>query len=662
MNNAYYSSTVDSFLIEDTECIRDDLLDNDEQASSEQVYAWGYSIDVLKSQLSKYKGMDILLEYSLPRVNTRIDAVLLYRGIVFVLEFKCGEHHYTEKAYNQVIDYAFDLHFCHEGSKDRLIVPIEVATDAATRTNEIVIEDRVIYPLRCNKTNLAENIDRVLEFYTNESPIDAKVWADSAFKPTPTIIEAARYLYYNHSVEDIKKHDSTNLTDTISVVNDIIRKTKSEGTKSICFITGVPGAGKTLVGLTVAIDNSNEKTGEHAAFLSGNGPLVDTLTEALARDIEKRERKDKNKAYSAAKSFIHNIFKFRMDGIQDPSHVSPEQVVIFDEAQRAWTKAKLVKFLENPRRKSQRVFGYQYSEPESLIHQMNRRKDCAVIVCLVGGGQEIYEGEAGLSEWFDALKKIGGWNVFVTPELKDPVYLRGARWNDMIEGLNIIEEPDLHLTVSMRTVRTDCLNRFVESLLSLDVKSASDSYNKLGRKFPLVITRDLEKAKQWVETIAVDSDRYGRLMSSQTKKILDAVNGIQTSSWERFDAPSWFLNDKGDPKSSFNLDTYASEFDVQGLELDYAIVEWGSDFRYVSDTWHFYKKWYSDWKELGAMTDGIEALPLNQNYILNTYRVLLTRCRKGMVIYIPEKIPGSSLPVDNDGIYRLLKSIGIDEI
>ena len=184
MNNAYYSSTVDSFLIEDTERIRDDLLDNDEQASSEQVYAWDYSIDVLKSQLSRYKGMDILLEYSLPRVNTRIDAVLLYRGIVFVLEFKCGEHHYTEKAYNQVIDYAFDLHFCHEGSKDRLIVPIEVATDAATRTNEIVIEDRVIYPLRCNKTNLAENIDRVLEFYTNESPIDAKVWADSAFKPT----------------------------------------------------------------------------------------------------------------------------------------------------------------------------------------------------------------------------------------------------------------------------------------------------------------------------------------------------------------------------------------------------------------------------------------------------------------------------------------------
>ena len=232
----------------------------------------------------------------------------------------------------------------------------------------------------------------------------------------------------------------------------------------------------------------------------------------------------------------------------------------------------------------------------------------------------------------------------------------------MIEGLNIIEEPDLHLTVSMRTVRTDCLNRFVESLLSLEVTSASDSYNKLGRKFPLVITRDLEKAKQWVETISVDSDRYGRLMSSQTKKILDSANGIQTSSWERFDAPSWFLNDKGDPKSSFNLDTYASEFDVQGLELDYAIVEWGSDFRYVSDTWHFYKKWYSDWKELGAMTDGIEALPLNQNYILNTYRVLLTRCRKGMVIYIPKKIAGSSLPVDNDGIYRLLKSIGIDEI
>ncbi len=665
MNNTFYRSNVDSFLDERVEPIRSELLDSDPKASSEQVFAWECTINILKNQLSKYEGMEIALEYTLPRMNSRIDAVLLYRGIVFVLEFKCGERQYKEKTYNQVIDYAYDLHFCHEQSQGRLIVPIEVATEAPVIENEIVEEDRVIFPLHCNKSNLSKYIDLIVEKYPDEKPIDAKVWLDSAFKPTPTIIEAARYLYYHHSVDDIKKHDSTNLTETIDVVNDIIKKTKQNGTKSICFITGVPGAGKTLVGLTVAIDNSNEKTGEHAAFLSGNGPLVNTLTEALARDIQAREHKDRSKSYTAAKSFIHNIFKFRMDGIQDENHVSPEQVVIFDEAQRAWTQDKLKKFLENPRRQSKRVFNYQLSEPESLIQQMNRRKDCAVIICLVGGGQEIYQGEAGLSEWFKALKKFKDWRVYVTPQLNDQVYLRGADWNEMISGLDVIEEPDLHLTVSMRTLRTDALNRFVESLLSLELEDAAKYYSQLGRRFPIVITRDLEKAKMWIETIATGGDRYGKLVSSSTKKLFDQINGVHSSSWEQFDAPSWFLEGKSNPKSSYNLELCASEFDVQGLELDYVLLEWGPDFRIEFNSWKYYKRWYKGWKDLGSVVyvNGQPQLSLEQVYILNTYRVLMTRARKGMVIYIPEGTVSNSdmLPKYYEGVYRLFKSLNVKE-
>ena len=662
MNNAYYSSTVEEFLRDRPEHVRSILLDVDTTASHEQIYAWDSSIDILKSQLVGYNGMDIVLEYVLPRINTRIDTVLLYRGIVFVLEFKCGEHHYTEKAKNQVIDYAYDLHFCHEFSKDRLIVPIVIATEASTRVNEIREESRVLSPLFCNKYNLADTIDKIVTAYPNEMTMNTEEWINSYFNPTPTIIEAARYLYRHHTVDDLKKHDSTNLTETISKVNQIIRKTKQESSKSICFITGVPGAGKTLVGLTVAIDNSNEHTGEHAAYVSGNGPLVDILIEALARDIQQRDSVNKSKAKTIAKSFIQKVFNFRNEGIKDPNHIPTEQVVIFDEAQRAWTHEKLESYVTSYERGESRLPSYDYSEPESLILQMNRRNDWAVIICLVGGGQEIYNGEAGLPEWFNALKGIPGWNVYATPELKDYTYLRGAEWGEMTAGLDVKEVPELHLTVSMRTIRTDCLNGFVESLLLLDIKVAKDYYSKLGRRFPLVITRDFDKAKQWVEDISTDHDRYGRLMSSQTKKVLDDSKGIVHKRGDRFDAPSWFLNSKADQFSSYNLETYASEFDVQGLELDYAIVEWGQDLRYEYNTWHFYKKWGGEWKLTGTMENGIDSLTIKQNYLLNSYRVLLTRCRKGMVIYIPEKIAGLSLPIDNDGIYRLLKSIGIDEV
>ena len=653
---------MESFLVDQPERVKSILLDVDTLASNEQVYAWEYTIDILKSQLSGYEGMDVVLEYVLPRINTRIDTVLLYHGIVFVLEFKCGEKHYSEKAKNQVIDYTFNLHFCHESSKDRLIVPIVVATEASSKKNEILEDGRVIQPLLCNKSNLAENIDRIVVLYPNEPALNAKTWMNSFFNPTPTIIEAARYLYNHHTVEDIKKHDSTNLTDTISKVNQIIRKTKHEGSKAICFITGVPGAGKTLVGLTVAIDNSDENTGEHAAYLSGNGPLVDTLIEALARDVEQRDHVSRAKARSTAKSFIHKIFNFRQDGINDPNRCPPEQVVVFDEAQRSWTRKKLEDFVTSPNRGVNRLLSYEYSEPESLILQMNRRTDCAIIICLVGGGQEIYDGEAGLPEWFNALKKIPGWNVYATPELRDPVYLRGTKWSEMISGLDVEEVPELHLTVSMRTVRTDRLNSFVESLLSLDLKGATETYSKLGRRFPLVVTRDFDKAKKWVEDMATDHDRYGRLMSSLTKKVLDDSKGIIHKRGDKFDAPSWFLNTKGDPKSSYNLETYASEFDVQGLELDYSIVEWGPDLRFESNTWQFYKRWKGEWRSTGSMENGIDTLTVNQNYLLNSYRVLLTRGRKGMVIFIPEHYVDSPSVDYNEGVYRLLKSLGIDEI
>ncbi len=500
-----------------------------------------------------------------------------------------------------------------------------------------------------------------MELYPDKPEINPQVWFNAPFQATPSIIEAARHLYYTHTVEDIKKHDSTNLTVTIDVVNDIIKKAKEENIKAICFVTGVPGAGKTLVGLTVAVDNSDENTGAHAAYLSGNGPLVAILKEALARDIVEREGVSKAKAKSEVKSFIGGIYQFRKVGIENPSHVPQEQVVIFDEAQRAWTQPRLEQHL----RKKGVASSYALSEPESLIEHMNRRKDCTVIICLIGGGQEINSGETGLAEWFKALKRYNDWKVYVTPQLNDPVYLHGANWAEMISGLDVVEESNLHLSVSMRTMRTDALVNFVDSLLALDYDKAKLYYSKLGKKYPLLITRDLNTAKSWIKSVANDDERYGRLVSSVTESLLDSPDRI-TRNYPNDRYIPWILNDKNDPKSSYNLDLYISEFNIQGLEIDYALVEWGPDFRFDSGSWKYFNRTYYGWEERKkpARNNGINGDYSKDDYTLNSYRVLLTRARRGMIIYIPRGDSSRTYfhPEIYAGIYELMKKLGIKEI
>lgn len=462
-------------------------------------------------------------------------------------------------------------------------------------------------------------------------------------------------------MEDIKKHDSTNLTVTIDVVNGIIKEAKEKNSKAICFVTGVPGAGKTLVGLTVAVDNSDKNTGAHAAYLSGNGPLVAIIKEALARDIVAREGVTKYKANSEVKSFIGGIYQFRKEGIENPTHVPQEQVVIFDEAQRAWTQPKLEQHL----RKKGVIDSYALSEPESLIEHMNRRTDCTVIVCLIGWGQEINSGETGLAEWFKALKRYDDWKVYVTPQLNDPVYLHGADWNRMISGLDVVEEPNLHLSVSMRTLRTDALVNCVDSLLSLNYEQAREYYSKLGKKYPLLMTRDLDTAKSWIQSVARDGERYGRLVSSDTESLLDSPDR-NIRNYPNSEYISWILNGKDDPKSSFNLDLHISEFNIQGLEIDYALVEWGPDFRFESGSWKYYRRTDYGWEERkkSIRNNGINGDYSKEDYTLNSYRVLLTRARRGMIIYIPRGDSHRTFlhPENYDGTYELMKQLNIREI
>ena len=349
MSNPYYCSTISSLLKKDTSEILDEMLDSEPHASGEQYDAWKDTINILKKELSKYLDGTVALEYSIPRINRRIDALVFYKGIIFVLEFKCGMKNYCKETYDQVIDYAYDLHFFHEFSRTKLLVPIELPTEAPDVLFNIVEDDRVIFPIPCNKNNIAKVIDSVVQLYPNEEEFNVDEWLNGDYRPTPTIIEAAQILYREHDVENIKKHDSTNLTDTIDTLNNVISHCRNDKKKAICFVTGVPGAGKTLVGLTLAIQNMDAGNEEHTAFLSGNGPLVKTLVEALARDMTEKEKMPKYKAKAAAETFIQGIHKFRLNGILYPERVPGEHVVIFDEAQRAWNQKKLRRFVVSGR-------------------------------------------------------------------------------------------------------------------------------------------------------------------------------------------------------------------------------------------------------------------------------------------------------------------------
>ena len=483
---SYYSATIADFLRQSDREILGIIHANDISAETtiQQSNTWESEITILKDQLRALSDGRIIFEYTIPRMGKRVDTVVLYRNIVFLLEFKVGDKEYRESTYDQVYDYALDLRNFQKESHDKLLVPIMISTKAPRYQNKLNVRDRIVEPLRCNADNIGAAIQYIGSRF-EEPAFDYIQWENSEYLPTPTIVEAAQALYRGHNVHDITRSDAgaENLTVTTDEINRIIDYSKANHRKSICFVTGVPGAGKTLVGLNLAIQRSDAAAGEHAIFLSGNFPLVTVLQEALARD-------------KVASAFIQIIHKYR-DSFVGNDHVPPERVAIFDEAQRAWTKDMIVKFMQTKKG----VANFEYSEPEFLISTMDRHQDWAVIVCLVGGGQEINTGEAGLPEWFDSLRRaFPHWGVYITPQLNDEEYRREREWNDMISGLQIHENSDLHLATSVRSFRTPDLAAFVKAVLDVDTDAAKELYTRIKDKYPIVLTRDLDKAKEWVRS------------------------------------------------------------------------------------------------------------------------------------------------------------------
>ena len=652
----YYAESVETFLRQSSKEITGIIHSNDVSAetSIQQSNTWEIEVDILKEQLADLAEGRIIFEYTIPRMGKRVDVVLLYKNIVYLLEFKCGDKEYRQSTYDQVYDYALDLRNFQKESHNKLLVPMMVSTKAPFKACVINEKDRIIEPISCNADNIGDYIKNVAASY-NETDFDYIAWENSEYLPTPTIVEAAQALYRGHNVHDITRSDAgaENLTVTTDEINRIIEHSKANSRKSICFVTGVPGAGKTLVGLNIAIQRSNAQKGEHAVFLSGNFPLVKVLQEALARDNVEQEKQRGNRiskkdALRSTSAFIQIIHKYR-DSFVGNDNVPPERIAIFDEAQRSWTHEMLEKFMSTKKG----VTDFSYSEPEFLISTMDRHKDWAVIICLVGGGQEINTGEAGLPEWFDSIRRaFPDWDVYITPQLNDDEYRRGRTWQSMINGLNIYENKDLHLATSVRSFRTPDLAAFVKALLDADTDEARELHQRIKDKYPIVITRDLNKAKNWVRSKCQGTTRYGLLASSGALRLKPEGIFVKND----VSVENWFLNGKDDVRSSYMLEDVVTEFDIQGLELDYSVVAWDADYRYTNGKWTYNNFVGNRWNLVSSEERKL--------YLKNAYRVLLTRARQGMAIFVPygNENDATRPPEFYDGVYNYLKSIGVEEI
>lgn len=670
--------------------------------------AWKSEIKIMKGVLSALPDQtgQIIFEYDIPRLGKRIDVVLLYRGIVFCLEFKVGESKILEADVDQVLDYALDLKNFHKFSQEKVIVPILVATKFSDHTTSVqmsVYDDRVVNPLVTGERGLFDVIAQVLNRFPNETSVN-KDWIISPYAPTPTIVEAAKTLYENHSVENITRHeaDKVSTDQTISYILDVIHKSKLNREKSICFVTGVPGARKTLVGLDVAVKQTYQGKDtpvedEGAVYLSGNGPLVAVLTEALAKDNYQkcRDRKENKKLSDSRREvgkFIQMIHRYRdnmLAKIKNPVEngvleIDPEKAVklakagygevehvaIFDEAQRSWTHKRLADYLKRGGTYGNKlkVPNFPMSEAAFLIWSLDQREDWATIICLVGGGQEINTGEAGISEWIDALnEKFPHWKVYISPKLTEPEYAEG-RVNELLaENKSVTYSESLHLGVSLRSYRAEKLSAFVQALLAIE-PNASELYREIKDRYPIVLTRDMKKAREWLHSKVRGTERTGILVTKESARFKPLAIHVLPSGDEN--AVHWFLEDKTDTRSSNYLEDAATEIQVQGLELDYTCLLWDADMRYENGKWRFYRfNGQTKWVEQTSSSESKQEL---MKYMLNAYRVLLTRARSGMVICVPSGNPNKNpsgfwedstrLPEFYDGTYEYLKKIGIIEL
>jgi hypothetical protein len=631
---AYYSNFVKGFLSDSTDSVLGALTTHASAdgpaVDSRQIDAWLHQIDILKVHLSTLKpstpGIEewgILFEYKIPRRSKRIDTVLIAGNMIVVIEFKIGSNAYDRSAVIQVEDYCLDLRDFHSESKDRTIIPILLSSEAPSKEMTInPIEDSVQETLFANKKDLDMLLSTIRTIWpASTHTIPYKDWEKSAYNPTPTIIEAAQALYGGHDVYEISRSHAgaENLTKTSEAIVQAIRKARKSKSKIICFITGVPGSGKTLAGLNI-VHNPDLRQEEQSlgVLLSGNGPLVKVLQEALARDHHQRTDSTLANSRRHVQTFLQNVHIFIEEYFADNTKVPVDHVALWDEAQRAWNAEQ-----------SQRKFNRNYSEAEIMLEIMDRH-DWAVIVALVGGGQEINTGEAGLPEWGKTVaEKYPHWKVYISPELVTgaPSTAGLTLFEEEPKGIVIEENPDLHLRVAIRAYKAQELSRWVEMVLSGKSNEAREIFHHKLKHYPIYLTRSLHTARNWLKSKVRGTRRVGLVASSGARRLRRYGMDVTL----KFDVAKWFLNPADDVRSSYYLEIPATEFAIQGLELDWVGVCWGADFRREHDTWGYYAFKGTTWQTVRQ--------DVRKQFILNKYRVLLTRSREGMIIWVPKGSP-----------------------
>lgn len=655
---AYYSATLSDFAKADTELIFAEMAKQNDFALTElQRDAWLEEAEILKSALSTHTG-SIYLEFTIPRMGTRIDAVAIIGPVIFVFEFKVGEKQFLRQDLDQVVDYALDLHHFHEGSHQAYIAPILICTQAPNAKCALpqqAPDDGVFETARTNSEVLGAAINSILSL-VKAKDIQAETWEKTRYKPTPTIIEATLALYRSHTVKEVKQMEADVLQfrQTSETVGEIIETARKKRHKAVCFVTGVPGSGKTLVGLEAATKHLDTKDSLHSVYLSGNGPLVAILREALARDKVRQDKllqrkTSKGDAIRAVKSVVQNVHHFRDECLKDSARPPVEHVAIFDEAQRAWNLKMTADFMK--RKKG--VPDFRQSEPEFLLSCLDRHDDWAVVICLVGGGQEINTGEAGIKEWLTAVdRSFPDWKVYISDRLSGDEYAAGRELQVLQKRKQVEVRDELHLATSVRSFRSEHVSKLVQEVLNLDVEAARKSLKEIQARYPIALTRDLDIARAWLKKKARGTERYGIVVSSQAERLKPHAVDVRSP----INPVHWFLNPKEDVRSSYYLEDVATEFHVQGLELDWSCVVWDADFRHSEDGWQHSSFRGNGWQRI--------KMAERQTYLKNAYRVLLTRARQGMVVVVPEGSleDPTRKPELYDPTYQYLQRCGLQVI
>ena len=588
----------------------------------EQIEAWRFQLPplqraaaLLTEQFPGAASWAVLLEYPIPRIGKRIDAVLLMHDVIAVLEFKTGESRQSAAA--QVEDYAQMLRDFHENSRAQVVLPIAIYREVP---NTGSIGGTVERCVSASFNSLGETLAQLWKRFTSQgAAIDAQAWDRGRFVPIPPIIDAAVALYSGTSVFEIEHacaphHSLETATNTIVSAVESARATSA---RLIVFVTGVPGAGKTLVGLNAAHHSSIK---DCTSFLSGNRPLVLVLKEALIRSVVERQQLTRKRAEHVIETFIHNVHRFAEDYYANTT-VPAQHVIVFDEAQRAWNEKQNAKKYERT-----------CSEPEMLLSIMERPTPWSVIVALVGGGQEINTGEAGLSEWGRALLAHPQWEVWAPLQaIRGDVAVSGQRLFEEKRPAKLRTKPELHLEVSLRSIHATHNAQWVDAVLQGNSQGARRIAERLDQK-PL-LTRSLGQARAWLRSRRTGSSRAGLVGSASAARLRS--DGLEPSyDFHRFfEWANWFLDDpETDARSSSMLEVHATQFEIQGLELDWVGLCWGDDFVRQGSSWRCYRFNDRKWRPLLDME--------KQRFLINAYRVLLTRARQGLIIYVPSSTAG----------------------